>query len=344
MKILVTGNLGYVGTILTEELYKLSYKFIGMDIGYYEDCILGKIKNLKFHQIYKDIRDVELKDVKNIDCVIHLAALSNDPLGELNEKITFDINYEATVRLCNLSKQAGVKRFIYLSSLSIYGISNTDKELDEYESVKNPITAYAKAKWMAEQDIHKNNDIDFTVVSLRPSTVFGASSRLRSDIVFNNLVGCAYTTNNIEIKSDGTPWRPILHIKDLCSAIISCLKAPSDLIANKAFNVGVKNGNFTVKEIAEAAQKAVPGSKLIFTGEHGGDSRTYKISFNKILKELKDYYKPIWNLKMGGNELIKFFKSVSLNEKDFRGFKTNRLECLKKKMNENLDSNLRFNK
>lgn len=344
MKILVTGNLGYVGTILSEELSHKGYKFIGLDVGYYEDCILGNLKNIKFHQIYKDIRDLEEKDLEGIDCVIHLAALSNDPLGALNEKLTYDINYEATVRLADLSKKRGIKRFVYVSSLSIYGISNTDSELDEYKSKKNPITAYAKAKWMAEQEIHKMNNDNFTVVSLRPSTVFGASNRLRSDIVFNNLVGCAFTTNNIEIKSDGTPWRPILHIKDLCNAIIACIEAPTKIITNKAFNVGIENGNYTVKDIAEAAQKAVPGSKLIFTGEHGGDSRTYKISFNKILNELKDYYKPTWNLKKGGEELVNFFKEVSLEESDFRGFKTNRLECLKKKMNENLDNNLRFSK
>tara|TARA_B100001057_G_C22841555_1_gene947297 strand:- start:702 stop:1736 length:1035 start_codon:yes stop_codon:yes gene_type:complete len=342
MKILVTGNLGYVGTVLSEELATRGYNFIGLDVGFYEDCLLGKIKNKNFNQIYKDIRDLEENDLEGIDCIIHLAALSNDPLGALNEKLTYDINYQATVRLAELSKKMNVKKFIYLSSLSIYGISNVDEELDEYKSIKNPITAYAKAKWMAEQEIHKLSDDKFTIVSLRPSTVFGVSNRLRSDIVFNNLVGCAFTTNNIEIKSDGTPWRPIVHIKDLCEAIIACIKAPKNIIFNQAFNVGIKNGNYTVKEIAEAAQKAVPGSKLVFTGEHGSDSRTYKISFNKIISELKDYYKPSWDLHKGGLELTDFFKKVSLKESDFRGFKTNRLECLKKKLSENLDVNLRF--
>ena len=255
MKILVTGNLGYVGTILTEVLNQKGYDFIGLDVGFYEDCILGEIKNANFKQIYKDIRDLEKQDVNDIDVVIHLAALSNDPLGALNEKLTFDINYQATVRLAEISKRMKVKRFIYLSSLSIYGISKVNEELDEYNSLKNPITAYAKAKWMAEKEIHDLCSDEFAVVSLRPSTVFGVSKRLRSDIVYNNLVGCAYTTNNIEIKSDGSPWRPIVHIRDLCEAIIGCIEAPVDKISNQAFNVGIKNGNYTVKEIAEIYSK-----------------------------------------------------------------------------------------
>jgi nucleoside-diphosphate-sugar epimerase len=210
----------------------------------------------------------------------------------------------------------------------MYGISTFDGELDEYNSEKNPITAYAITKWDAEVALNKLQTSNFFVTSFRPSTVFGASSRLRCDIVFNNLVACAYTTGKIEIKSDGTPNRPVVHVKDVCAAYLAGLNAPSELIAGRAFNVGILNGNFTVRQLAEAAQRAVPGSELTFTGEHGNDARTYRVSFNRILTELKDYYKPEWDLDKGGEELVKLFKNVNFNEEDFRGKKTTRLAQL----------------
>jgi len=176
----------------------------------------------------------------------------------------------------------GVHRLIYTSSQSMYGISNVDAELDEDNSEKNPITAYARTKWEAECRLKERQTQEFTVVCLRPSTVFGASPRLRCDIVFNNLVACAYTTGRIEIKSDGTPWRPVVHVRDLCSAFIAGLKAPRDLVAGRSYNVGIPNGNYTVRDLAEAAQRAVPGSELTFTREHGQDVRTYRVNFNRI--------------------------------------------------------------
>ena len=209
----------------------------------------------------------------------------------------------------------------------MYGVSNIDAELDEDDSEKNPVTAYAIAKWNAEQKLHEMTSDDFVVTSFRPSTVFGASPRLRSDIVFNNLVACAYTTGKIEIMSDGTPWRPVVHIKDVCSAFISGIEAPSNIVSGRAFNVGILNGNYTVKEIAEAAQKSVPGSELIFTGEHT-DPRTYRVSFNRILTELKDFYKPEWNLDTGGRELVELFERINLTEELFRGRETNRIKQL----------------
>ncbi|MBT6470986.1 MAG: SDR family oxidoreductase, partial [Candidatus Marinimicrobia bacterium] len=208
-----------------------------------------------------------------------------------------------------------------------YGVSDTSSELDEDNSEKNPVTAYAIAKWNAEQQLHSMITDDFVVTSFRPSTVFGASPRLRCDIVFNNLVACAYTTGKIEIMSDGTPWRPVVHIKDVCSAFIAGVEAPSTIVSGKAFNVGIPNGNFTVRDIAEAAQRSVPGSELIFTGEHT-DPRTYRVSFNRILSELKDYYKPKWDLDMGGKELVEMFDRIGFTEKQFRGKETIRLQQL----------------
>ena len=299
--------------------------------------------NINFKQIIKDIRDIEKKDLENSDCVVHLSALSNDPLGEFNFKITNEINYIATIKLANIAKESGVKRFIYVSSQSMYGISNTENELDEYKSDKNPITEYAKTKWKAELDLNKLNTKDFTVVSFRPSTVYGVSPRLRCDIVFNNLVASAYTTGKIEIKSDGSPWRPVVHVQDVCLAILAGLHAPTELISGKAFNVGIENGNYTIKDLAKVVHKVIPHTQLVFTGEHLHDSRTYKVSFKKILTELKDYYKPQWNLEKGAVELLNFFKKINFGELQFRGIHTNRLSCLSDLIaNKKINNELRF--
>ena len=326
--VLVTGDKGYIGSVLTQELLLKKYNVIGLDNLFYKDCLLLNY-NENYNSIKKDIRDITPKDLENIDFIVHLAALSNDPLGELAPGLTQEINYEATINLAELAKKSGVKRFIYASSQSMYGISDADEELDEDNSEKNPITSYAKTKWQAELSLKKLANDDFNVICFRPSTVFGASPRLRCDIVFNNLVACAYTTGKIEIKSDGSPWRPVIHIKDVCSAFIAGIEAPSNVVNKRSYNVGIENGNYTVRDLAEAASKCVPNCELIFTGEHGKDSRTYKVSFKRILLELKDWYKPRWSLEKGGKELIEFFKDVSFNEQDFRDRKTNRIIQLK---------------
>jgi nucleoside-diphosphate-sugar epimerase len=342
MKVLVTGNLGYIGSVLVPILINEGHEVVGYDIGYYKDCLLYE-DDIHIRQVLKDIRDVVIEDLSGIDAVVHLAALSNDPLGELSPGLTEEINLMGTIKLAELAKKAGVKRFIYSSSQSMYGISTFDGELDEYNSDKNPITSYAITKWEAEMALNKLQSENFIVTSFRPSTVFGASPRLRCDIVFNNLVACAYTTGKIEIKSDGTPNRPVVHVKDVCAAYLAGLTAPSELVAGRAFNVGIPNGNFTVRQLAEAAQRAVPGSELTFTGEHGNDARTYRVSFSRILTELKDYFKPEWDLDRGGEELIKLFKKVNFNEEDFRGKKTTRLAQLSylQQINE-LDNKMRI--
>jgi nucleoside-diphosphate-sugar epimerase len=342
MKILVTGNLGYIGSVLLPLLQDQQHQVVGLDCGYFKECILSPA-NEDFKQIYRDVRDVVLEDLQSVDAVIHLAGLSNDPLGELAPGITEEINLGGTIRLALMSREAGVKRFIYSSSQSMYGVSEIDEELDEDLSEKRPITAYARTKWDAELKLKELQSDSFLVCAIRPATVFGVSPRLRCDIVFNNLVACAYTTNKIEIKSDGSPWRPVVHIRDVCAAFIACLNAPQELVAGRAFNVGIPNGNFTVRQLAEAAQRAVPGSTLVFTGEHGNDSRTYRVSFNRILTELKDYFLPLWNLDRGAAELINYFKEVHFTEHDFRGWKTTRLMQLNRlKEQKLLDQKLRI--
>ena len=342
MNILLTGNLGYIGTVLTKQLKKKSYNVIGYDIDYYRGCELENFLRPKI-QINKDIRDIELADLDGIDSVIHLAALSNDPLGELAPNLTENVNYNGSIKLAKLAKEAGVNRFVYASSQSMYGISDSEDELDEYNSTKNPITAYARTKWEVEEALKKIADSHFNIVCFRPSTVFGASPRLRCDIVFNNFVACAYTTGKIEIMSDGSPWRPVVHVKDVSNAFIAGLEAPVEIIANQSYNVGIPDGNFTVKELAKAAQSVVPGSELRFMGEHV-DSRTYKISFSRILNDLKDYYKPKWTLRRGGDELVKLFKKVNFDESDFRGNKFIRLNQINDLISKNvLNKDLRFN-
>lgn len=341
MRILVTGNQGYIGTVLTDILIKKGYDVIGFDTNYYKLLTPLPPTAKKIKQVSKDIRKIDRQDLKNIDAIIHLAALSNDPVGELNPKLTSDINFKSTVKLALLAKKLAIKRFVYISSQSIYGISGIDEELGEDSSRKNPITTYAKTKWETEIALKKLQSDQFLVVCFRPSTVFGASPKLRCDIVFNNLVACAYTTGKIEIKSDGTPWRPVVHVRDVCSALIAGLEAPENLVASESFNVGIKNGNYTVRDLAEAAQRSVPRSTLIFTGEHGKDSRTYKVSFNKILTQLKDYFKPEWDLDKGGKELVDFFKLINFTEENFRGRTCNRLLQLKYLLEQNkIDNNL----
>ena len=242
--ILITGNQGYIGTVLCEELFLLGHNIFGYDHGYYEDGFnFSATKNFTLSQKQKDIRDIHEDDLKDIDIVIHLAALSNDPLGEFNQSLTNEINYKAALKTATVSKNAGVQKFIYVSSQSMYGVSESEEELDEDKSIKNPVTSYAKTKWKAEKKLKLMNSTNFVVTMLRPSTVFGASKRLRCDIVFNNLMASAYSNGKIEILSDGTPWRPVIHVKDVSNAIIACINAPYELIGGESFNVGILNGN-----------------------------------------------------------------------------------------------------
>ena len=343
MKILITGNLGYIGTVLSEELRNKDYYFEGVDCGFYKDDLL-EIPIEPNVQHICDIRKINKEILNNIDTVVHLAGLSNDPLGEFEENLTNEINFKSTVELAKLAKKKNVKRFIYSSSQSMYGISQTSKELDEIKSLKNPLTSYGITKWRSEQEILKLADENFSVVALRFSTVFGGGPRLRCDIVFNNLLANAYTKKKIIIKSDGTPWRPILHVRDACNSIIACIEAPKDLISNKAFNVGIKNGNFTVNELAMAVKKLIPDSEIIYTNEHGNDSRTYKVSFKRILTDLKDFYKPIYDLNKGGLELLNFFKKVKFQEIYLESERTIRLKKLKLLRDKNIiDKNFYFN-
>mgnify|MGYP001335964092 CR=1 FL=1 len=341
MNILITGNLGYIGSVLSDYLIKKEYKIVGFDNNLYKKNILCNDNKLN-KQINKDIRNVSDEDFKKIDILIFLAALSNDPLGELNPNITNEINFEASISFIKKAKKNGVKKVIFISTQSIYGVSKTNEELDEELSEKNPVTEYAKAKYKAEIELRKIASDNFVICILRPSTVFGVSPRFRSDIVFNNFISCAYLNKKIEILSDGSPWRPVVHILDLCSAINAVLIAPDSLVNNEAFNVGIENGNYSVKDLALAAQNAIPNSELVFLNEHT-DPRTYKVSFKKILNVLSDFYKPEWNLEKGAIEMVNFFKKIDYSDEMFRGRMTTRLMQIKYLIDKKeLDDNMRW--
>ena len=336
----VTGNLGYIGSVMVPVLVEKGYDVVGYDVGYYENCYLVESKQQLKKQLKKDLRDCCVEDFDGVDYVIHLAGLSNDPLGDFDESLTYAINYEGTMKLAKCAKEAGVKRFAYASSQSVYGISDVSKAADE-EGEKNPITAYAKTKWKCECELRELCSDDFAITYLRPATAYGASPNLRCDIVFNAFVAYAFTSKMIEIKSDGTPWRPMSHVHDIISAFIAVLEAPVELIKNQSFNVGTRDNNYTVKQLAEAAQSAVAGCGLTFTGEHT-DPRSYRVSADKILTVLKDYYHPQWDIAKGGKELMDYYASINFDRETFDSYKCNRLKCLKKRIAEgDIDENLR---
>lgn len=341
-RVLVTGDRGYIGSVLTELLAARGYDVVGLDVDYYADCMLEPAGTV-YSSLFRDVRDVTMDDLRGVDAIIHLAALSNDPLGELSPTLTEQINFDGTLRLAAAAKEAGVRRFVFASTQSIYGVADAGLELDEDTSVKNPVTMYARTKWNAEQALNRFATDRFTVVSLRPATVFGASPRLRCDIVFNSFVACAYTTGRIEIKSDGTPWRPVVHVRDVSAAFIAALEAPAEIVAGRSYNVGVADGNYSVRELAEAASRVVPGSVITYTYEHGPDARTYRVSAARILSELASWYRPEWDLDRGGAELVEQFRRTGFSEAHFRGPATNRVTRLKDLIElGRLDSGLRW--
>jgi len=340
MRILVTGNQGYIGTHVSQHLVSCGYDTIGLDSGFFKYCHLTAIKD-EVRTFQKDIRDAEVQDFANIDTVVHLAALSNDPIGELDSELTFEINYKAAVRVAELAKAAGVSRFIFISTQSIYGISNTSDELDEVNSVKNPQTAYAKSKWKAEQEILSMSDQNFVSTALRPSTVFGWSPRLRADIVFNNLLLTGLKQKQIEVHSDGTPWRPIIHVQDIALAIQKCIESNNELIEARAFNLGVVNGNYTVRELAETAQKCLGGIPILYNTENISDPRSYRVSFERALRDLG--FTAQIDLETGGNEIIRHAMELSTTGIDLLDRKTNRLQQVKYLVQNGLvDDSLRF--
>ena len=319
MKVLVTGTEGYLGSLLPPLLLERGHEVLGVDTGYYKVGWLYNGTAVTAKTLNKDIRHITTEDLVGIDAIVHMAELSNDPTGQLSPTITYDINHQGSVRLATLAKAAGIRRFVYMSSCSVYGVATSGEITTELSPV-NPQTAYAECKTLVERDLQLMADDDFSPTFMRNATAFGASPRMRFDIVLNNLAGLAWTTKEIKMTSDGTPWRPLVHALDICKAISCALEAPRDIIHNQIFNVGDTANNYRVKEVAEIIAETFTGCQLTF-GDNGSDNRSYRVSFEKINRDLPGF-KCDWNAPLGAEQLFKLFQQIDLTSETFlsRGF------------------------
>lgn len=325
MKILVTGTEGYLGSLLAPLLMKAGHEILAVDTGFYKSGWLYNGTDLSAKTLNKDLRQLERADLEGVEAVVHMAELSNDPTGALSPTITYDINHKGSVQLATLAKAAGASRFVYMSSCSVYGVASGQGYVDETSEV-NPQTAYAICKTLVERDLQAVADDGFSPTFLRNATAYGASPRMRFDIVLNNLAGFAWTTQEIKMISDGTPWRPLVHALDIAKAILCTLEAPREVVHNEIFNVGDTRHNYQVREIAEVVAEIFPGCRLSF-GDQGGDNRSYRVSFDKIGSRLPGFSCD-WDAERGARQLHALFKRIELTPELFTARPFTRLKQL----------------
>lgn len=338
MRILVTGANGYIGCVLAPMLQNAGHDVIGLDCDLFEHCSLnGYVPEVE--SITMDVRDVAQSDLVGFDAIVHLAAVSNDPVGDLNPACTYDINYLATIRLAELAKGAGVARFLFSSSCSLYGAA-ADGLLDETAAF-NPVTPYGESKVLAEEGLSRLADGIFSPTYLRNGTAYGLSPRLRGDLVLNNLVGLACTTGEVRMTSDGTPWRPLVHIEDISRAFLAALHAPRAAVHDEAFNVGRDDANYQIRDVARIVEQTVPGSRVTLAPGASPDRRSYRVSFAKITEQLPAF-RPWWTAERGAREMRDAFLFHGLSFDDFSSSRFLRIKRVRELIDEGaIDANLR---
>ena len=325
MKVLLTGSEGYLGSVAAAYLLRAGHAVRGVDTGFYLDGWLYKGIDRRPETSYRDVRSLTVDDLRGVDAVVHMAQLSNDPLGELSPSATYEVNHEGSVRLATVAKQAGVERFVYMSSCSVYGVASSDV-VDE-ESAVNPQTVYAECKVMVERDVSAFADDSFSPVFLRNATAFGASPRMRFDIVLNNLAGWAYSNGEIRMTSDGTPWRPLVHVQDIAEAVRCALDAPRENIHAQVFNVGDSRHNYRIRQIAEIVAETFPGCKLS-VGESSPENRSYRVDFSKI-NSMLPAFETRWDAGRGAIELRSVFERIGMTRASFQGRPFHRVEAVR---------------
>ena len=325
MRVLVTGHNGYIGSVLTPVLTDAGHEVLGLDTFFYEECTYGPDRSDP-PAIRRDIRDATIEDFAGCDAVIHLAALSNDPVGDLRPQITYDINHAASVRLARLAKQAGVPRFLFSSSCSLYGASSGDAWIDEQAGF-NPVTPYGESKIWSERDIRVLADDSFSPTFLRNATAYGFSPRVRSDIVVNNLVGYAVATHDVLLQTDGSQWRPLVHVEDICHAFLAVLEAPREAVHNEAFNIGSTAENYRIRDVAGIVQRVVPGSRVALSGKAGPDLRNYRVNCDKFAQRVG--FQAKWTVELGAREMFTMFERHGLTLEQLTGSRMQRLPRIK---------------